>query len=187
MKRLATGVTWGGLAAAAGFTTWLLIASHSKTPKPVVPPSASETPDYTVSSAVVTRFGPQGGPQYVLDAQAIAHLPASGASTLVGITLHYYNPAGETWQLTARQGRLAADGDDLLLVGDVHARQLAQSDPLQFAAPKAEIGLESRTVSSIARVQLWQENYRLEGTGLEADLRSGVVRLLNDVTGRYER
>lgn len=186
MKRSAVAA-WSGLAVAAGFTTWLLIVNRSPTPKPVRPTSASPVPDYTISEAVVTSFDEQGAPQYVLDAATIAHLPASGVSTLSRITLDYYAPSGATWRLTALQGRLAANGNDLMLGGDVHARQLAQNDPLQFTAPEAEVGLDSRTVKSSARVQLWQASYRLAGTGLDADLRSGIVKLLSDVTGRYER
>lgn len=187
MRRLVIGVVWVGLAAAAGFTSWLLITSHPKAPKPASHPSASQAPDYTVSDAEVTRFDAQGAPQYMLDAAAIAHQQVSGTSTLTRIRLDYYDTAGATWRLTAQQGRLAADGEELMLAGNVHARQLVQNDPLQFAAPEVEVGLENRTVKSSARVQLWQASYRLEGTGLEADLRSGIVKLLSDVTGRYER
>jgi LPS export ABC transporter protein LptC len=187
MKRLAIAAAWGGLVVAAGITTWLLVANRSPTPEAIPAGAASETPDYTVADAVVTRFDPQGTPQYVLDATKIAHLPTSGDSALTGVTLDYYDPAGTTWRLTAQRGRLAASGVDLALAGDVHAQQVARSNPLQFVSPEAEVDLENRTVHTTSRVRLWQTGYQIEGNGLEADLRKGVVKLLSDVTGRYDR
>ncbi|MGH8428361.1 MAG: LPS export ABC transporter periplasmic protein LptC [Gammaproteobacteria bacterium] len=187
MKTWTIRALWLALAVAAGFTTWLIIANRSPpTPTPT-PVAASSAPDYVLKDAVVTRYDTLGSPRYVLDAATIVHLPVSGASALTRPTLDYYSASGTTWRISAARGRLDADGDHLMLAGQVQAHELDLSDPLHFAAPTAEIALDRRIVRSAGRVKLWQKGYETEGTGLYADLRAGVVNLLHEVSSRYAR
>lgn len=185
MRRLAIWIGWAALAVAAAFTTWLVLANRT-TPLTTAVAPTHEVPDYTVSEAVVSKFGQDGGLRFLLDAKTIEHLPVSGASTLEQIRLYYYDPSGRRWRITAKHGRLSADGEHLALAGDVRARQLSLPNPLRFAAAEVQVGLKARTVRSTARVRIWQKGLQLVGIGLEADLATDVVRLDREVKGRYE-
>lgn len=176
---------WAGLVVAAGFTTWLFFARPTPSPGPRAAPGAKEKPDYTLHDAVSTRYDAAGMPRYKLVSASIAHMPAAGVSLLRTVTFHYYADSGTAWQLVADRGTLSSDGARLELAGDVRGHELDRTDPVHFATSEATVEFEQRLVLSNARAKIWKTGYALAGTGLQADLRSGRLELLHDVTGRY--
>ncbi len=177
---------WLILVAGAGLTTWLLLANRPGG-EPTLTAAASQGPDYRLYGAQVKRYADSGAQQYLLSASQVAHLPASGASALTTVTLDYYpgTAANASWRMTAVRGLLNADGNQLALAGDVRARELAVRDPVHFAAPTVEVYLERHQVHSDAKVKVWQGARETTGTGMQADLRAGTLKLLKDVTSRY--
>ncbi|HEX5314816.1 MAG TPA: LPS export ABC transporter periplasmic protein LptC [Gammaproteobacteria bacterium] len=169
----------------AGFTSWLIIANHASVAPPAPAPVSDRSPDYTLRDAVVTRYDPKGARRYVLRAQSIAHLPASGASVFGQPRLDYVAGPGNAWRVTAERGRLGSDNHLLLLRGKVYGRQLQGDNPLRITTAAAMVQLDRRIVRSRSPVRLWREGFQTDGIGLDADLTSGVVKLLAEVRSRY--
>lgn len=183
MKNWLRWVAWACLAAVAGMTTWLFLANGPHPPAPTA--AAREAPDYRLYDARITQFSAAGGRRYVLEANTVAHMPASGETQLSTVDLDYFPGPGPEWRLRAERGRLGAEGDHLALAGSVQATEVSVLDPLRFTAPSVDILLDARRLHSDARVTVWQDAHEMQGTGMRADLRAGTMTLLKDVTSRY--
>lgn len=184
MKRWAGRIAVLVLAAAAGLTSWLLLANRHPAPAPVAVVKKG-LPDYSLTQAVVTRYADSGARRYVLEADEVTHFPASGASVLNKVMLDYYPESGPWWRLRAARGRLTDGGDHAALSGDVRVDQPAAAVPLHLVTSELEVLLAEHRISSEAQVTVRQGARETRGIGLRADLRKGTVSLLKNVTSRY--
>lgn len=179
----AVALGWTALLGAAALTSWLLLRSHGGAP--AAGTAAKEQPDYLLDQAALTRFAPDGARRYVIRATRVAHFASNGVALLARVDMKYFPASGAAWHLQADKGRLHGQGRLLDLAGNVRARELEVADPLRFLAPAVTVVLPSERIRSSARVVLRQGHRESRGTGLEADLQTGTLSLLKDVTSRY--
>lgn len=184
-RRWPVFAAWFALLAAAGLTSWLLIRSHSAAPTANAPKHGAEQADYLLHQATLTRYADDGQRRYVINAQKIAHLPQADVAMFSGIKLDYFPASGAPWHLRADQGRLDQHGNRLVLNGKVHAHQVGVADPIRFDTSTLTVLLPDERLHSQARVVLHQGHRETLGTGLAANLQTGTLSLLKDVTSRY--
>jgi lipopolysaccharide export system protein LptC len=184
MKTWLGRIAWLLLAAAAGASSWLVVANRGGTPSPNRP-AAANRPDYILHDAVVTRYARAGTPRYILHSQRIAHRQLSGVSLLTAVGLDYYPNAAPYWHLDAEHGSVSSDGDRIALSGNVHAHQPMVAVPIRLATSRLHVQLAERRIRSDAQVTLRQGDSRTHGTGMRANLNTGKVHLLHKVTSHY--
>lgn len=180
---VATG--WAALLGAAGLTSWLLLHSHGVSNAPGIARGKAQRPDYLLHDATVVRFSRNGERRYVIRSDRIAHMPRDDIGLLQRVDLDYFPASGTPWHLRADNGRLVGHGSRLDLDGDVRATETHVADPVRFSAPEATVLLPSERLKSNARVTLRQGHRETRGTGLAADLQTGTLSLLKDVSSRY--
>ncbi|MGH8161199.1 MAG: LPS export ABC transporter periplasmic protein LptC [Gammaproteobacteria bacterium] len=184
MKIWLARTAWLLLAAAAGASSWLIIANQGGGQKPSAAP-VEHGPDYTLQTAAITRYTLSGARHYLLDSTHIEHMRLTGISVLSNIKLNYYPGSAPYWHLTADAGRLSSDGDHAWLNGHVHALQPKLAVPIQFSTSRMRVWLSKRRIRSDAKVTIRQGARTTRGIGLRVDLDRGTVRLLSHVTSRY--
>ncbi|HYW75064.1 MAG TPA: LPS export ABC transporter periplasmic protein LptC [Gammaproteobacteria bacterium] len=184
-RRWPVFVTWFSLLAAAGLTSWLLIRTHGASPSANMAQSGAEQADYVLHQTTLTRYAEDGRRSYVIDAREITHLLKTDVALLTQIKLNYYPASGTSWHLRANHGRLGQHGNRLALSGQVQAHQLAVADPIRFATSTVTLLLPSERLHTEARVVVHQGHRETRGTGLAANLQTGTLSLLKDVTSRY--
>lgn len=173
------------LAAIAGLTSWLIIANNAEPSRPASTPSATPLADYSMREAVVTRYAPSGKPRYVLRSTLVTHERNNAISRLKRVKLNYYSHTNPYWHLSARRGKLSDNGQRIVLVEHVRAHQPAAAQSVHLFTSKLMLLLETHRIRSQARVTLRQGPRETRGVGLRANLDTGVVKLLRDVTSRY--
>jgi LPS export ABC transporter protein LptC len=182
-RRWLTGGAWGALVAVAGLSTWLALRGHL--PSVPVGTNIQTQPDYLLRQAVITRFTTTGARRYVLVAQQIVHMPQNNISILTTIGFDYFPQTATPWHLNADTGWLSRHDTHLKLAGNVKAHQVSAPDPLRFTTTEVTVLLPTERLYSKAHVTLHQGQREMQGTGLEADLKTGTLSLLKDVTSRY--
>ena len=184
-RRWPVFVAWFALLAAAGLTSWLLIRTHGTSPTTSRAQSGAEQADYVLHQTTLIRYAIDGQRRYIIDAEEITHLLKTDVALLSSIKLNYYPASGTSWHLRADHGRLDQHGNRLALSGQVQAHQLAVTDPIRFDTSTVTLLLPSEQLHTEARVVLHQGHRETRGTGLAANLQTGTLSLLKDVTSRY--
>lgn len=176
---------WATLLAAAGLTSWLLLRSHTVSTGRAGTRARAEQPDYLLHHATITRFTREGNRRYVIQAKKITHLPVNDVALLDEIDLDYHSNAGTNWHLRADRGRLNDHGQRLELSGHIHANEIDVATPIQFETSTLTLFLPSEKLHTAAKVILYQGHRESRGEGLAANLRTGTLSLLKNVTSRY--
>lgn len=178
---------WLALLVLAGLTSWFLIARPGGAP----PAARSERPaaglpDYSLGDATVTRYAQNGRRRYVLHSARITHRHNTDISRLTQVALNYFPPADPYWRLTAHRGRLLHNGDRIVLIDRVHAWQPGVAKPVHLETSRLTLRLDKRLISSNARVTIRHGARVIRGTGLRADLNRDRIKLLSEVTSRFQ-
>ncbi len=182
-RRWLTGGAWCALIAVAGLSTWLALRGHP--PSVPVGTNSQTQPDYLLRRAVITRFATTGARRYVLTAQQIVHMPQNNISILTTVGFDYFPQTATPWHLNADMGWFSQHDTRLKLTGNVKAHQVSSPDPLRFTTTEVTVLLPTERLYSKAQVTLYQGRRDTQGTGLEANLKTGTLSLLKDVTSRY--
>ncbi|MDN5864792.1 MAG: LPS export ABC transporter periplasmic protein LptC [Gammaproteobacteria bacterium] len=179
-------LVWLALAVVAGASTWLVLANRGSPPSSQVRAGAPELPDYSLTNAVMTRYGESGQPRYVLRSDRIIHRRDADVSLLTRVDLDYYPLSNAYWHLSARRGRISNRGNHVVLLEQVRAYQPAAANPIHLGTSRLTLVLSERLISTDAPATLRQGARTTRGRGLKADLEQGTVKFLHDVTSRYE-
>jgi LPS export ABC transporter protein LptC len=94
----------------------------------------------------------------------------------------------ERWYITAESAIITADREYVSLMGDVYLtrRNEITGQLLEISTKDVMLNVTPRTASSDSKVQIRQENDRLDATGMKLDMISNSFELLNDVRAHYE-
>lgn len=186
MSRPRLLIIWLVLLGLAAVTTWLVISHQGSAPSPQASGPARALPDYSMTGALLTRYGMAGQPRYILHSDRITHQREEDVSLLSKVELDYYSPSRPYWHLSAQRGRLSDKGNHVVLIDRVRAHQPAATDTIHLRTSRLTLELRKQLISSDARATIVQGIRETQGTGLKADLERGTVKLLHDVTSRYE-
>jgi LPS export ABC transporter protein LptC len=98
-----------------------------------------------------------------------------------------YEPAGNIpWNLAADSGRIPPDGKFIELSGRVIAISQTAVDPATIIrTTQLEVEPETSIARSEHQVIVEREGEQVNGTGLEADLKTNHIQLLSNVNGKF--
>jgi LPS export ABC transporter protein LptC len=158
-------------------------------------------PGYAARDAEVIETGYDGRERYRLNASVIRQMTEKGVIELEQIHMNYHPdaqarlpgdaavsaPSGETWHLTSDRGQVRADGDDVLLSGNVVVTGPAPAggEPLTLVTTELRVNTPTQFIETEAPVRLRWSGHELLARGMEADVKAGTLRLESEVNGRF--
>jgi len=143
-------------------------------------------PDFVVDKFTVRRFNTEGALQHVMTAQKMLHYADDDTTDVVAPQLTYFGKDQLT-RLTAQTAWVSKDGKEVTLNGDVRMVRAATPDhpELSLVTSKLRVFPDDEQARTDAVVTITQEKSVITGTGLEADNRTHVVKLLGRVKGFF--
>ena len=148
----------------------------------------AERPDYVLHDFELIALDKQGKESLTLRAPQLARRTGEESFDLQSPLFLLPDDNGHHWQLSAKTGRISAEGDELILREDVLGRSPEQGD-----MPDTRISTDTLTVlpdQNLARtdaaVRLSQPGLVQTGVGMELDTATRNFRLLSQVKTRYE-
>jgi LPS export ABC transporter protein LptC len=158
-------------------------------------------PGYAARDAEVIETGYDGRERYRLNASVIRQQSETAAIELEQLHMNYHpgaqagvpgeaevpSAAGEVWHLTSDHGQVRADGDDVLLSGNVRVTGPApgSGEPLSLVTSELRINTPTQFIETDAPVRLRWSGHELQARGLQADLKAGTLRLESEVNGHF--
>jgi LPS export ABC transporter protein LptC len=141
---------------------------------------------YSARDAEIIETGADGRPRFTLQAALIEQRPASQDIELTDIDMRL-QAADAQWRLQANRGRLPAAAQRILLDGDVRldGQPSGTLAPLRIRTEQLNYDLATSKAVAPGAVSMMLQDHRLEGTGLEADLKTYRARIRADVHGRF--
>jgi lipopolysaccharide export system protein LptC len=163
--------------------------------------SLGPDPGYAARDAEVIETGYDGRERYRLNASVIRQQTDTGIIELEQLHMNYHPdaqaaqagepdvsvPPGEVWHLTSDRGQVRADGDDVLLTGNVEVTGPAPAggEPLTLVTTELRVNTPTQFIETDAPVKLRWSGHELMARGMEADMKAGTLRLESDVHGRF--
>jgi len=152
--------------------------------------AATETardPGYSATDAEIIQTGADGAPRYRLRAARIEQDPRTLEVELQEIRLETRDIDAARWQVDAPSGTLSSNAERLRLEGGVRLEggDERDADRVRLATAALDYDLQGARVRAAGAVRITLYGHVLEGTGLEANLRTRQVRLNADVHGRF--
>jgi lipopolysaccharide export system protein LptC len=158
-------------------------------------------PGYAARDAEVIETGYDGRERYRLNASVIRQQTETAVIELEQLHMNYHPGAqarvpgeatvpaasDEVWHLTSDRGQVRADGDDVLLSGNVRVTGPApgSGEPLSLTTSELRINTPTEFIETEAPVRLRWSGHELLARGMEADLKAGTLRLESEVNGRF--
>jgi LPS export ABC transporter protein LptC len=159
-------------------------------------------PGYAARDAEVIETGYDGRERYRLRAEVVRQKIDSSVIELEQLEMRYRpgaqplvageqapttEQAAEVWNLTSDRGEMRANGDDILLTGDVHVTGPAPGGgaPVSLTTTTMRINTPTRFIETDAPVTLRWAGHTMNAQGLEADLNRGSLRLKSNLHGTF--
>jgi len=175
-----------GLILVSGLVGWLMEGVG-----PRRPPSEEELrhdPDYYMEKFTVTAMNSAGQPRYRLDGDHMQHYPDDDTTELTKPHIEIYAEAAPPWYIDAERGWVSADGELVLLLGGVLARQedTAAKRTTTLTSDELRIRPNDEYAETDKPVTLKSGPNIVEAIGMRAYIREGRLQLLSNARGKYE-
>ncbi len=175
-----------GLAAFVAINWWLLKPGERT---PVDEPATGDQPiGWYVRGATIIGAGETGEPVYRLTARLIEQNPVDDSANLTQVRVQYTAGTDPAWQLTAREGWIASDGQTIRLTGNVVLRD----EPAEGVIPTVvrtetlEMLIDDDVARTDEAVRIERGRNTLTALGMTAFLRDDRVQLQSDVSGLFQ-
>ncbi len=170
-------------------TSWFLADLFEETIE--VPQKVAEhsPADYFSSGYVKKVMDLDGLLKNKLMADGMIHYSDDGTTHLENPIMILYNPDLPPWVIQSDAGILEADGDHLLLSGQVYiSRDAAETlEPFNLNTSELQVLLSTSYAETDQWAELFDSKNRTEGVGLEITFSKPVdLKFLSKVKGRYE-
>jgi len=150
-------------------------------------------PGYAARDAEVIETGFDGRERYRLKASVIRQQTESGVIELERLQMNYHRKPqagldpGEVWHLTSDHGLVREEGNDVELNGHVQVTGPAPggAEPLMLLTESLRINTPTEFIETTAPVKLRWSGHELNARGMQADLKTGKLRLESDVNGHF--
>jgi len=175
-----------GLILLSGIAGWLMEDVGSR--RPAGEEELRHDPDYYMEKFTVTAMNDAGQPRYRLDGEYMQHYPDDDTTELTKPHIEIYAEAGPPWYIDAERGWVSADGELVLLLGGVVARQenpdtkrtrILSSDELRVR-PNDEYAETDKPVTLTSGPNI------VQAIGMRAYIGEGRLQLLSNARGKYE-
>jgi LPS export ABC transporter protein LptC len=144
--------------------------------------AADDERGYYLDQATLTEMGANGRPQVVITARLIEQLREDESIAMHDLAIDYATANAGTWVMTARNGRMPADRESVLLSGDVTLRgrdgAVVRTDLLTYDTLR-------NFVSTAEPVTIEFGAHRLAARGMRADLNAGTLQLESAINGLF--
>jgi LPS export ABC transporter protein LptC len=150
--------------------------------------------DYIARGVTVEQSDEQGHPLYAFTAEQVEQHAGDGRIAARGVTLNYDTPRdGDTaqpqqWAVRAEEALLPQQGGVLALSGNVEARGKppGSDKTMTVHTRRLDYDMRGERLHSTEFVRFDWDGRELAGTGLDADLRTGLFKLESGVRGRVK-
>jgi len=159
--------------------SWWLVRSMPLIRDEAGPRPVRTEPDYTLGRFSTEVFDLQGRRVRQIQGEQAQHLPDLEALKIEQVRLWAWNEQGDQLQVQARQGLANDDGDQVLLLGQVHALRpaRAQRPSLELRGERVLALQKQERLRSEDPVQIWRGADRFEGQRMDFDMKSGQYEL----------
>ncbi|MES1926089.1 LPS export ABC transporter periplasmic protein LptC [Salinisphaera sp. T31B1] len=175
-----------GLLVIAGLVLGLRTLDRPEIGSPAQPRLVTpDNSDYYMTDAVVRQMDDQGGLAYRMTLGETLHFPDDSAR-LTDIDVHYLAGTQTYWDVTAAKGRVPPGKRDIYLYGGVEGRHPRPDGPVvRINTDNAWVRPDADRIDTKAHVTAVQPGRRVEGDGMEVDLKTDKLRLLENVQVTY--
>ena len=152
--------------------------------------------NFVAQDVQVRQTGNDGKLQYQLEAQQVEQRPEDKQISATQLTAHYEAPdakAGQPdtshWKLTADHATLPEDGKLLQLRGTVRVtgQPPAATAPVTIMTNSLDYDTQTQEITSHETVDIQMGEQKLQGLGLQANIRLSTLRLETQVHGEITR
>jgi len=168
--------------------SWIVLHRYEESSVKVV--VAENSPDFFSFGYTKKQLNLEGRPRNELKADAMQHYKADGSSHLEKPFMILYNSSGVSpWVIKSEIGVMAADGDNLQLLGltNISREASANNAALMVNTADLHVKLDSNYAETSARADIISLPNKTTGEGMEITFVSPVhLKLLSKVKGRYE-
>jgi len=158
---------------------------ESSTTRTAATAAIGAEPGFVAIGAELIETGDDGKPLYRLDADRISQPTPNGMIYLTAPILHYQPPGASPWILTARQGELPQNAHNADLSGAVHAEGKPQgsAELMRMDTDTLHVDMQQQLATTSSVVHLHWAGSLLTGRGMRANLKTGKLVLMKDVSG----
>ncbi|MES1931979.1 hypothetical protein T35B1_05193 [Salinisphaera shabanensis T35B1] len=147
--------------------------------------STPDNSDYYMSDAVVRQMDDTGQLAYRMTVAQSLHFPDESAR-LTDIDVHYLAGTKTYWDVTAQRGRVPAGERDIYLYDGVTGRHpRVDGNVVEITTDNAWVRPDTDRIDTQAHVTATQPGQRVEGDGMEVNLKTDKLRLLENVQVTY--
>jgi lipopolysaccharide export system protein LptC len=151
---------------------------------------AENSPDFFSSGYYKQQMDSEGLPKNELLAENMQHYKTDGSTHLQKPVMTLFNNAEiAPWIISADNGLMAADGDNLQLLGQtsIHRDASKNNSELTINTHDLRVKLSSNFAETDAWAEIISPPNVTSGTGMEVTFISPIhLKLLSNVKGRYE-
>jgi len=166
-------------AIASGWSVW-------RQSRPAQEEVLATRPDYVLRDYEITVLDRQGGESFTLRGPDLQRDPADKTMQLATPLFLVPDRQGRYWEVRAKQGAVPADGDELVLRGDVRATSPADAPPAtRIETSELTLFPGDNRATSKAAVTVTRPGLTMRGRGMQADFDRQQVSLLSQVRSRY--
>lgn len=155
---------------------------------PTVERKGPRTIDYHITGLDVTRMTPAGRPAHRLRAERALHFTDDDTTQLQRPHLTVYQDDSPPWEVDADDALVSADGEWVLLNGDVLIERAGDDDdrPMRIITRELRVQPREDYAETDEKVRVESESDWLDATGMQAWLRPpSRLKFLSQVKGYY--
>ncbi len=172
----------------AALASWGLVRLNEE--RDVAIKIAENSPDFFSSGYYKKQMDSEGLPKNELLADKMQHYKADGATHLDNPLMTLFNPDGKPpWVIKADNGIMAADGDNLQLIGKnfIHREASKNASALTINTSELRVKLNSNYAETEEWADIISPPNNTSGTGMQVTFVSPIhLKLLSKVIGHYE-
>lgn len=163
--------------------TWLQLT------RPANSTITGNQPDAYATKVIIYHIDKSGDLYDQLNTPLSVHYPSDDSISLTTPIFTLFLKNKESWQLSARYGKLKEDNELLQLWNNVKLEQKQGSDNKTVSTlttSTLDIHLKEKTAETSAPVVITQINQEIHAVGLHANFNTKTIRLLSQVKGQLK-
>lgn len=141
--------------------------------------------DYYLESFETRKFDTAGQQTYRFSGETLSHFPEDDRSVVEAPELVVYRD-NTVWHMQSPRGIFTPEPDKFLLEGNVTMRRVSNQQLIRLETSEVTVLTDNNQVSTGQPITVSAENWQLRSIGLESDIADGTLKLLSNVTARYE-
>ncbi len=185
-RRLPALLTLGVVVLLAGFSLWMLKAAQRTEDNAAVSGERTD-PDYVIEGFRYVKVARDGGAEYVIEGDKLAHDPVTDDSIVTRPRLNSYVRGRAPMTLTADHARINNDHSEFRLIDNVRLERppTSGSEALTVEADYMVVLPNQDIVKTDRTVRARLGNSTLQGVGMIADEKKRQLTLQSRVKATY--